>query len=354
MPVHTLPAEVPKIMANTFARPSSVTVTAADVSLLHVATIGRGPISDIAVEDDTLVVTNFGDNTTALLDAEALTVRGGAVTGQPFEVAVCDTRAYVAVSSASDDAITVVDTATGKVVAAYPMAGAVTAMTVSADRKYVFVARAGRDGVDVAIIDAAAGRIATIDIASGGDATIDALRVDASGRRLFVGTSDSENSRMLVVDVKTGRIRSALELGAPIRGLELGLDSTAFVLTSDLSDRGVLHVVDLVSNRVTATIDAGSTATQLALSADGARAFVVDYDQVHVICTEAHTVVGSITVGARPSCLAVGPGRLYVADYAGEVVSYSVAAPAPVMYAPFAAAHSLAAPWVRELEPAGV
>jgi len=71
-------------MANKFARSNSVTVDNGDVSLLHAAMIGRGPISDIAVEDDILVVTNFGDNTLSVLDAEALTVRGGVVTGQPF------------------------------------------------------------------------------------------------------------------------------------------------------------------------------------------------------------------------------------------------------------------------------
>jgi DNA-binding beta-propeller fold protein YncE len=340
-------------MANTLARLNSVTVDNGDVSLLHAAMIGRGPISDIAVEDDILVVTNFGDNTLAVLDSEALTVRGGVVTGQPFAVAVSDGRAYTAVSSASDDAITVVDTISGEVVAAYPMSGTVTAMTVSIDRKHVYVARAGRDGVDVSIIDIAADRVDTIELAGGTDTTIDALRVDAAGRRLFIAMSDSVSSRMIVVDVKTGRIRRALELGAPIRGLELGLDSTAYVLTSDITDRGVLHVVDLVANRVTAAVNVGTAPTQLALSADGSRAFVVDYDRVHVFCTENRAVLGSVSVGARPACVAVGPQRLYVADYAGGVTSYAVALPAQMLYAPFVA-NAVDGPSVRELVPAGV
>jgi DNA-binding beta-propeller fold protein YncE len=340
-------------MANTFARSNSVTVDNGDVSLLHAAMIGRGPISDIAVEDDILVVTNFGDNTLAVLDSEALTVQGGVVTGQPFAVTVSDGRAYTAVSSASDDAITVVDTMSGEVVAAYPMSGAVTAMTVSVDRKHVYVSRAGRDGVDVSIIDIAADHVATIELAGGTDTTIDALRVDAAGRRLYIAMSDSVSSRMIVVDVKTGRIRRALELGAPIRGLELGLDSTAYVLTSDITDRGVLHVVDLVANRVTAAVNVGTAPTQLALSADGSRAFIVDYDRVHVFCTENHAVIGSVSVGARPACVAVGPQRLYVADYAGGVTSYAVALPAQMLYAPFVS-NADAAPCVRELVPAGV
>jgi DNA-binding beta-propeller fold protein YncE len=125
------------------------------------------------------------------------------------------------------------------------------------------------------------------------------------------------------------------------------------VLTSDITDRGVLHVVDLVANRVTAAVSVGVAPTQLALSSDGSRAFVVDYGQVHVFCTENRAVTGSVSVGARPACVAVGPERLYVADYAGGVTSYSVALPAQMLYAPFVA-NAVAAPWVRELVPAGV
>ena len=68
-------------MANTHARSPGVTVDTADVSLLHSATIGRGPISDLAVDAGSLVVTNFGDNTLAVLDTESLAVRGGVATG---------------------------------------------------------------------------------------------------------------------------------------------------------------------------------------------------------------------------------------------------------------------------------
>ena len=341
-------------MANTFVRSRGVTVDGAGVSLLHSATIGRGPISDIAVDADTLAVTNFGDNTLAVLDPESLRIEGGVATGQPFAVAVSDARAYVAVSSASDDAITVIDTGNGKIVAAYPMAGNVTAVVASADGKRVYAARAGRDGADVAVIDVITQRVATIGIAHTPDATIDALRVDAAGRRLFIATSDSLSSRVIVVDVESGRVRGSIELGAPIRGLELGLDSTAYVLTSDINDRGVLHVVDLVANRVYATISVGAAPMQLALSPDGARAFVVDYDQVHVVCTETRTVIGGVSVGARPSCIAVSPERLFIADYAGDVTSYAVTAPAPMLYSQFVAANAVAAPQVRELQPAGV
>ena len=56
-------------MANTLVRSPGVHGGhrgCVDVSLLRSATIGRGPISDLAVDADSLVVTNFGDNTMAV------------------------------------------------------------------------------------------------------------------------------------------------------------------------------------------------------------------------------------------------------------------------------------------------
>lgn len=344
-------------MANTFVRAHSVTVDSAtedaNVSLLRCDSVGRGPVSDLSVESGTLVATNFGDNTVAVLDAETLALRGGVDTGQPFAAVTTRGRAFVAVSSASDDAIAVIDTANGNVIAAYPLDGVVTAMTASRDGKRVFAARDGAEGVQIAVIDVVAQRVATINIITSPDTTIGALRVDDAGRRLFVATSDSITSRIVVVDVATGRVRHTLELGSPIRGLELGLDSTAYVLTSGLAERGVLHVVDLVANRVTGAVSVGAAPVQLALSADGTRAFVVDYDRVHVVSTETRTVVGAISVGARPACVAVAPGRLFIADYHGDVSSYAVTA--PVMYAPpFAHAQQAPADRARELQAAGV
>ena len=340
-------------MANTFARAQSVTVDSADVSLLAEGYVGRGPISDLAADSGALVVTNFGDNTVAVVDVDTLAVRGGVKTGRPFATGAAHGRAFVAVSSASEDAIAVIDTANGAVVAAYPMDGAVAAMTVSPDGKRVYVARDGRDGVDVAVIDVVAERLATINIIATPDTTIDALRVDEADRRLFVGVTDSVTSRIIVVDIATGRVRRTLDIGAPIRGLELGLDSTAYVLTSDITSRGVLHIVDLVANRVTGTVAVGAAPMQLALSADGSRAFVVDYDRVHVVSTEAYAVVGAVTVGARPACVAVADERLFIADYNGGLTSYAIAA--RVMFAPpFVAAQHVVAERVRELQVAGV
>ena len=341
-------------MANAFARSNSVTVDNRSADLLRQETTGRGPIADIAVAAGTVVVTNFGDDSLGLLDADTLSARRDVFAGQPTTVAVSGDRAYVAVSSASYDAVAVVDTRSGDVIKEYPLSFNVTALIATADGKRVYAGRAGEDGVDIAVIDVTAERVGTIYVAKGADATIDALRIDASGRRLYVAVSDARSSRLLTVDVESARVRRSLEIGAPIRGLELGMDSTAYVLTSDIADGGLLYFVDLVANRITGSMTVAKTPTQMTLSEDGTRAYVVDYGHVAVVDTDRHDVLTTVSVGARPSAVAVNADRLYVADYSGGVSVYAVDAPMPMLYAQFVAAPSLVAPATRELQPAGV
>ncbi|WP_231514528.1 YncE family protein [Mycobacterium sp. URHB0044] len=341
-------------MANTFARARSVTVENANATLLGAATVGRGPIADISADGDTLVVTTYGDHNVVMLNARNLAVTGVVPAREPSAVVAAVGRAHVGVASANYDAVAVIDVRTSAVVASYPLSFNVSAMAASPDGKRIYAGRAGDGGVDVSVIDTTAERVGTIYLAKGEDANIDALSVDPSGRRLYAGVSDARSSRLIVVDLETGRVRRSLELGASIRGLQIGMDSTAYVLTSDINDRGVLHVVDLVANRIMASAAVATAPMQLALSVDGMRAYVVDYDQVVVLSTETLAVIDTISVGARPSCVAVGVDRLYVADCAGGVTAYSVPAPAAMLYAPMVAANPLTSVEIRELEPAGV
>src|SRR5258707_221817 len=130
-------------------------------------------------------------------------------------------------------------------------------------------------------------------------------------------------------------------------------DDRAFVLTSDRVRGGAVSVMDMSSNRITDTIELGIGApTQMTLSTDKTRAYVVDYDHVAVLCTLSHEVVNTVTVDARPSCVAVNydGGRLYVADYAGDVSAFSIASALPLLYSQLVATDAFALP--VELEPA--
>ena len=112
------------------------------------------------------------------------------------------------------------------------------------------------------------------------------------------------------------------------------------------------------TNRITDTIELGIGApTQMTLDADKTRAYVVDYDHVAVLCTLTNEVVATVSVSARPSCVTLNfdGGRLYVADYAGDVSAFAVSSTLPQLYSQLIApTDPIALPAPRELEQATV
>ena len=320
-----------------------------DLVVLGAVDVGRGPIGDIAADGTTLVVTNSGDNSVSVIDADTLTVESTVtVTGEPFATAAIDDRAYVSTASASYDSVSVVDTDAKAVIASYPLAFSVTGVAVSPDGKRVFAGRSGRDQADIAVIDITSDRVGTIDLAGGAGINVDAVRVSPSGKRVYAATSDVRGSRLVVVDAETARAIGAVMIGSPIRDLALSPDgSIAYVLSCDPVHGGIVNVIDLTTHAITGTAGIGGSPMQMTLSADGARAYIVDHDDVAVLCTVTNEVVDAITVGAQPSCVAVSPtgDRLYVADYAGVVTALSVDSQ-------FIATDVLAVPDLRELRPA--
>jgi len=327
-----------------------------DVALVGTVAVRRGPIGDIAA-GDVVVVTNFGHDSVSFLNPDTLALEETiGVPGEPFAVVMSDDRAYVSTSSASHDAVSVICTNTRTVIATYPLAFGVTALAVSPNGKRVYAGRTGHDHVDVAVIDTTADRVGTIDIATGAGIGIDAIVVDPTGTRLYVATTDARGSQLVVVDAETTRVDRKVWVGSPIRDIAFA-DGTAYVLTSDRARGGAVSVIDMATNRITDTIELGIGApTQMTLGPDKTRAYIVDYDHVAVLCTLSHEVVTNVTVGARPSCVAVDSegDRLVVADYAGDVTVFTVASTLPQLYSQLVVTEPLALTAARKLEPATV
>ncbi|MDT4930121.1 MAG: hypothetical protein QOF92_2988, partial [Pseudonocardiales bacterium] len=316
--------------------------------------IRRGPIGDIAA-GASVVVTNYGDDSVSFVNPDTLAVEDTiGVPGEPFAAVVSDDRAYISTSSASYDAVSVIDTNTRTVITTYPLAFGVTALAVSPDSKRVYAGRNGHDHVDVAVIDTTAERVGTIDIATGAGIGVDAIAIDPTGKRLYVATTDARGSQLVVVDAETARVNRKVWVGSPIRDLAFA-EGTAYALTSDRIRGGAVSVIDMSTNRITDTIELGIGApTQMTLSPDKTRAYVVDYDHVAVLCTLSHEVVNAFTVDARPSCVATSfdGGWLYVADYTGDVSVFSVTSTIPQLYVHFGVTDQIALRELRELEPA--
>jgi YVTN family beta-propeller protein len=326
-----------------------------DITYVGAAAVRRGPIGDVAANVGAVVVTNYGDDSVSFVNPDTLVVEDTiGVPGEPFAAVVSDDRAYVSTSSASHDAVSVIDTNTRTVIATYPLAFGVTALAISPDGKRVYAGRTAQDHVDVAVIDTTAERVGTIDIATGAGIGLDAITVDPTGKRLYVATTDARGSQLVVVNAETARVDRKVWVGSPIRDLAF-VDDTAYVLTSDRVKGGAVSVIDMSTNRITDTIELGIGApTQMTLSPDKTRAYIVDYDHVAVLCTLTHELVNTVTVDARPACATVNSdgGRLYIADYAGGVNAFSIASTLPLLYSQLVATEPIALSERREPEPA--
>ncbi|MBX7435114.1 YncE family protein [Mycobacterium sp. Y57] len=307
-----------------------------EATLERVLLLGRGAVGDIAAGAATAITANHGDDSVSILDGSAQAVETLVVDGVPLAVVIADHRAFVATSGTDHDAVSVIDLDTGNVTATFRLAFGITALAASPDGKRAYAARVHDAGVDIAVIDTAAERIGTIDIGRGPAAGIDALRVDPSGRRLYVAVTDDNGSQLIVVDAERARVQRVIGVGSPIRDIAYA-GNVVYVLTSDRAVGGAVHVLDLSSHAVTDTIALGGAPTQLALSPDLSRAYVVDYDRIVVLCTLTLEVVDSLTVDARPSCVALSPEgtRLYVADCAGAVSVFTVSSTLEEIYTQF-------------------
>nr|WP_238543121.1 hypothetical protein [Mycolicibacterium hassiacum] len=320
------------------------TPTDPEVERLGALTLPYGPIADITTRGDVIIAAHYGADAVSLLDANTLHASGVIpVPGEPFAVARTADQVVVATTATGCDAVSVIDVDRRTVSVVYPLAFSVSALAVSPNGKRVYAGRTGDGYADVAVIDLTAERVGTIDIGSGPGLGLDACVTDPTGTVLYVATTDARGSALVVVDTETARVRHRIPVGPPIRDLGCAEDAV-FVLTSDRVRGGAVQVVDLAVGRVTKSVELGAGApTQLVLSSDRTRAYVVDYDRITVLCPASLELVNTVAVAPRPSCVAVDDDsdRLYVADYTGTVTTLSVAAAMPLLYSQFVATDPL-------------
>lgn len=307
--------------------------------------VNNGPIADMGVSPDgrRLIVTNHARDSISVIGTGACRVLETIVDlSEPFAVAMSGTdanRVYVSSVSAAYDSIHIVDVVTNTVVAQHRLACSVSDLAVSPDGKRIYVGRNGRRGAEIAVVDTATGELDALPLASTPGSTTECVRLSSDGSRLYVGANGPFGGRLAVIDTPgrsdgraSGRSRvvGTVDLGLPIRDVALSSDgATAYVASCGPEGGAVLDVIDTRTNKVTGTRkigDLAGTLTRLTLSSDGRRAYLVSDESIAVVCTDTHDVIGNIGVAQHPSCVVESPdGRwLYVADYSGVVTAASI------------------------------
>jgi len=304
--------------------------------------VNNGAISGIAASPDgtRLMVANYGHNSVSVIDTDTFRVTETVTDlDEPFAIAMGshDTNyAYVSTVSTAYDSIGVIDVSTNTVVAMHPLALNVSDLVVSPDGKYVYASRNGAaGGADVAVLDTTTGWVEAIELADVSDVfkapgtTTECVRASSSGGRLYVATNGPAGGQLVVIDAH--RVIDTVEIGLPIRDVALSPDGAIAYVASCAPESGA--VIDIIDTRTTKIIGTrkigqiGGILTGLTLSGDGNRAYVVSDGSIEMLCTLTHDVSGTVGVANQPSCVVESPDAkyLYIADYSGAVTVAPVA-----------------------------
>ncbi len=143
-----------------------------------------------------------------------------------------------------------------------------------------------------------------------------------------------------MIDTRRHRVLNTIEIGSAIRDIALSPDgATAYVGSCGPDFGTVLDVIDTRTSAITNTYKFGDTAgvlAQLTVSRAwtvSAHTWSATQSVIVLLSTSTHDVIGSIEIGGQPSCAIESPdgNRLYIADYAGTVTVLAIAsATAPV------------------------
>ena len=302
------------------------TDTSPGFSAMRLVAVGRGPISDMSVDphDGLLYVANHVDNSISVLDPDGLNVVSTmSAAGEPFAVAAVGGRAHVSTVATAYDTISVIEAADDATdVRNLPVAHSVRDLAVSPRGQYVYAARNGRHGADLAVVDTTDGRVTKVNLGTRPGAAAEAITLSPDGNRVYVATADNLGGELVAIDTVTCRVVGGLALPWPLRDVVTSPDgATVFVASCDPAIGGVIDAVDARRLDVVDSIDVGGVITELVVSAGGERLYVANGDRISVLCTTTGELVDDITVVAEPSCIAESAdGRqLFIADYHGTV-----------------------------------
>ena len=233
------------------------------------------------------------------------------------------------VTNEQDGSITVVDTATDRVVSTFPVGARARGVRVSPDGRLVYVALSTPTGKlydpkenHAAALDALTGEtVATYEVGSDPEQ----IEVGADGSRLYASNEDAGTAS--VIDLKTGKTLATFVVGTEPEGCRVSPDGRWVYVTSETGN--IVSVIDAQSNEVVASFLVASRPRDLAFSPDGTRAYVTTEigRTLEVVDTAARRVVRTVQLprgdgSVKPMGVVVSKdgSRVYVATGRGNTV----------------------------------
>lgn len=220
----------------------------------------------------------------------------------------------------SGNNISVIDTATDKVVDTMEIGSGLLELAVNPTGAKVYVTNSGNNTVSV--IDTNISKvIATVK----GLSSPYGIAITPDGKKAYVTNNRDavfENGTVSVIDTGTNTVKDTVKVGSVPHGVTVSPDGAKIYVANE--DKTV-SVIDTETNKVTATLNVGQYPDGIAISPDGTKVYSANggSDNVSVIDTETNNVTATVPVGDNPVGVAITPDgtKLYVTNYRGNTTS---------------------------------
>jgi YVTN family beta-propeller protein len=224
------------------------------------------------------------------------------------------TRAYV--SNSASHTISVIDTATNKVLTTIPVGNGPRWVAVSPDGTRAYVCSYDRGSV--AVIDTTSNRVMT-NISCG--TYTRGIAFNPDGTRAYVSNFGSHT--ISVIDTATDQVLTNIPTGNSPYGVAVSPDGNRVYVSNWVSN--TVSVIDSTTDRVLTSIPIGTKPTGIAINPDGTRVYASNWtsNTVSVIDTATDQVLTNIQVGNNPYWIAVSPesSRIFVSNHGSHTVS---------------------------------
>ena len=245
-------------------------------------------------------------------------------------------RIYVTNEVSGD--MSVIDTATSKVIATVPLGKRPRGIHASPDHKTLYIALSGSPiagpGVDESTLpppDKSADGIGVFDVKQNkllriihGGSDPENFDVSKDGTQLFISNEDV--SAVSIVDIASGTVVKTLKMGEQPEGVKVMPNGKLVYVTSE--EDGTIAVLDPLVGKIIATFKVGHRPRSVAFMPDGAKAYINAENDGNVVVVDSvkHKMTKTISLGKpgviKPMAVLLSPDSrtLYVSTGRGRQV----------------------------------
>ncbi|MFT3863782.1 MAG: PKD domain-containing protein [Solirubrobacterales bacterium] len=293
------------------------TVTPIDLATNQVGApiqVGADPDS-VAISPDgrTAYVSNEIDGTVSVIETATDRVIGAPIAAgsNPAEVALTPNGATLYVTDELSNRVTVIDTATREPIGSIKVGSFPNGIAVAPDGLSALVSNAGADTVSV--IDTLANTVAPAPIAVGDEPLGIAFTPD--GKKAFV--ADGNGKSVTVIDARTDTVEgAAIKVGKEPGAIAVTTEGSRAYVANDESNS--VSVIDTATNQVVGTaVKVGAAPTGIAITPDGRTAYVAASGAggVSPIDLATSSVGALVATGEEAFAVAIPPDQTPLASF---------------------------------------